>query len=59
MEESNNNWVSAIVLLKKKDVSNKICVNYSKLNAQTKFDACPMPRIDEMLDAAGRSQYTV
>ena len=34
------------------------CVDYRKLNAVTKFDAYPMPRIDKMLDAIGNAKYT-
>ena len=44
-------------MVKKKDGSNRICVDYRKLNAVTKFDAYPMPRIDEMLDAIGNAKY--
>ncbi len=29
------------------------CVNYRKLNKVTKFDAYPMPQIEEVLDSIG------
>ena len=45
------------MVVQKKDRSNRICVEYRKLNSTTKFDAYPMPRIDEMLDAVGKSKY--
>ena len=54
VEESTSNWASPI---EKKDGSNRICVDYRKLTTLTKFDAYPMPRIDEILDAVGQSQY--
>ena len=57
IEESNSDWASPIVVVQKKDGSNQICVDYRKLNSTTKFDAYPMPRIDEMLDAVGKSKY--
>ena len=57
IEESNSDWASPIVVVQKKDGSNRICVDYRKLNSTTKFDAYPMPRIDEMLDAVGKSNY--
>ena len=57
VEESTSGWASPIVVVQKKDGSNRLCIDYRKLNARTKFDAYPMPRIDEMLDAVGQSQY--
>ena len=57
VEESTSEWSSPIVVVKKKDGTNRICVDYQKLNATSKFDAYPMPRIDEMLDAVGQSEY--
>ena len=57
IEESSSEWSSSIVVVKKKYGSNRICVDYRKLNTVTKFDAYPMPRIDEMLDAIGNAKY--
>ena len=34
-----------------------IYVHFRKLNQVTKFDAYPMPRIDDLLDAVGRAKY--
>jgi len=56
IEESYNPWVSPAVLIKKKNGSIRFCENYKKLNAITKKDSYPIPRIDDMLDRlAGNS----
>ena len=44
-------WASPIVLVKKKDGKYRFCVDYCKLNAVTKKDAHPLPRVDDLLDA--------
>jgi len=36
--------------VKKKDETLKFCVDYSKLNAVTVKDLCPLSRIDDLLD---------
>ena len=53
VEESTSEWASPLVIVKKKDGSNRICIDYWRLNAKTKFDAYPMPRIDDLLDNIG------
>ena len=50
-------WVSNVVIVKKKDGSSRFCVDYRPLNAVTRKDAYPLPRIDTCLDALSGSQY--
>ena len=50
---STSPWASPIVLVTKKDGSVCFCVDYRKLNQVTKFDAYPMPRIEELIDTIG------
>ena len=57
VEESTSEWSSPMVIVKKKDGSNRICIDYRRLNAASKFDAYPMPWIDELLNQIGKSKY--
>ncbi len=56
IEESHSDWVSPIILIPKTDGSVRFCVDYRKVNAVSKFDAYPMPRVDELLDRLGTSR---
>ncbi|KAG1928789.1 interleukin-1 receptor accessory protein-like 1-A, partial [Pimephales promelas] len=44
-------YSSPIVVVEKKDGSIRLCVDYRQLNAKTRKDAFPLPRIEESLDA--------
>ncbi len=56
IEESHSDWASPIVLVPKTDGSVRFCVDYRKVNAVSKFEAYPMPRVDELLDRLGTAR---
>ena len=53
IEPSMSEWASPIILVPKPDGSLRFCVDYRKLNAVTKRDSYPMPRMDECIDTLG------
>ena len=44
-------WCNAMVLLQKKDGGLHFCINFCHLNARTKKDSYPLPRIQEALES--------
>ncbi|KAL2089536.1 hypothetical protein ACEWY4_014224 [Coilia grayii] len=54
--ESCSPYASPIVLVRKKDGSLRMCVDYRQLNARTRRDAFPLPRIEESLDSLADSR---
>ena len=56
-KKSSSPWSSPVVLVTKKDGSQRLCVDYRQLNAATVKDAFPLPRVDNSLAALSSSRW--
>ena len=54
---SQSPWASPVVLVRKKDGTVRYCVDYRQLNAVTRKDSYPLPRIDDSLESLGKARY--
>ena len=52
-----SSWASPVTLVPKKDGTIRFCIDYRKLNAITKDDLYPIPRLDEPLALMRGSKY--
>ena len=56
IRKSMSPYASPVVLVRKRDGSLRLCIDYRRLNAQTQKDAFPLPRIEETLESLGGSK---
>lgn len=58
--ESNSNYASPVILVKKKGGDYRLCIDYRALNACTIKDRFPLPHIDDQINRlAGKIYFTV
>ena len=56
IEQSTSPYASGLVLVRKKNGSLRVCVDYRQVNKDTVPDRYLLPRVDELVDAIGRRQ---
>ena len=59
VEESNSEYHSPVVLVKKKDGKYRFCVDYRKLNKVTKPLSFPLPRLESVFDTIAEAEAQV
>lgn len=57
VEPATGECSAPVVIVKKKDGSLRLCVDYCKLNQVSQMDAYPMPRVDDIIDRLGKTKY--
>ncbi|KAJ0169644.1 hypothetical protein K1T71_014829 [Dendrolimus kikuchii] len=57
IRESDSEYASPVILVKKKDGSDRMCVDFRALNRITVRDRYPLPLIDDHIDRLGGSKF--
>ena len=57
IEPSQSNWASPCILVPKPDGSMRFCTDYRKVNAVTKTDSYPIPRMEDCIDRIGHATF--
>lgn len=56
VEEGSSDFASSVVVVKKKDGTDRVCIDYRDLNKKIIKDRFPLPHIDDIVDAAQASR---
>ena len=57
VQPSSSPWASPVVLVPKKDGTVRFCIDYRRLNAVSRKDVYPLPRIEDILSTLGEAKY--
>lgn len=57
IEPGSSEWSSPVVLIPKNDGTQRFCIDYRKVNAVTKTDAYPIPRLEDCIDRIGQARF--
>ena len=57
IEPSQSSWSFPIVMVPKPDGSQRLCIDYRKVNAVSKTDSFPIPRLEDCIDRVGNSAF--
>ena len=57
IQHSASPWSSPCLLVLKRDDTFRFCTDYRKVNAVTKTDSFPIPRIDDCIDQIGSAKF--
>ena len=57
IEPSQSEWGSPVILVPTPDGSQRLCIDYRKVNSVTKTHSYPIPRIDDCIDKIGKAKY--
>ena len=59
IKPSQNEWASPCVLVDKPDGTTRFCTDYRWVNAITKVDYHPIPRMEDCIERIGKAQYII
>lgn len=59
IKESNSSFASPMILVKKKDGSDRMCIDYRALNKLIEKDRYPLPLIEDQIDRLGNSKFYI
>ena len=57
IRESKSPYSSPVVIVRKKDGTNRVCVDFRKLNCITEFDPTPMPTAEDIFQKMSKAKY--
>lgn len=59
IKESNSPFASPMILVKKSDGSDRMCIDYRALNKLIERDRYPLPLIEDQIDKLGHAKYYI